>query len=560
VILPAAADEFTLEDLTITGGDLTDESGGGLYFNDAGIGTLRRVTVTGNTATAAALDLDGGGIYLEAGASPSMAIEDSTISSNTVSRTDGHAGAAPAGGGISASGGVLSTLTIKRSIIGPNNAVTIPGSPSTSPGGGGLLALVSDTTIEDTTFRDNSAARGGGIFKTGGGAFVMRRSTVRDNTTTSSGGGIVAFGVMTIENSTISGNTAGADGGGLRASGLAIKTLDQVTLADNSATGAGDGLSNVTGTIELKRTILDNTGGDNCSSSGTATYTTLGDNLIATAEVADCGLDATKDDIDSTDPDLQPLADNGGETETQAILSGSAARDEVSFGSCPGTLAEDQRAIARPGGGSPLCDIGAYEYAETDSDGVEDGVDNCPNDANASQKDTDGDGAGDACDADDDNDAVADAADNCRTTANASQLDSDGDGAGDACDTTPHGTDVVLELSAKKKLKTGKPVKVKATCPDESCELSARATFKVPKAALSIAAKTKKLKTKKRTASLDGGFTQTLKLKLSAKKKKRLMAAATRKADRKKIKVIVKATATDLGGNKDVEKLKLKLK
>ena len=139
------------------------------------------------------------------------------------------------------------------------------------------------------------------------------------------------------------------------------------------------------------------------------------------------------------------------------------------------------------------------------------------------------------------------------------RYDSDGDGAGDACDTTPHGTDVVLELSAKKKLKAGKPVKVKATCPDEACELSARATFKLPKAALSIAAKTKKLKTKKLGVSLDGGVTQTLKLKLSTKKKK-LIAAAKRKSDRKQIKVIVKATATDLGANQDTGKLKLKLK
>ena len=198
--------------------------------------------------------------------------------------------------------------------------------------------------------------------------------------------------------------------------------------------------------------------------------------------------------------------------------------------------------------------------ADDDNDGVNDAGDNCVLTANSDQANADGDAHGDACDPDDDNDSVLDATDNCRTTANASQLDSDGDGAGDVCGPTPHGTDVVLELSAKKKLKAGKPVKVKATCPDESCELSARATFKVPKAALSIAAKTKKLKTKQLVASLDGGVTQTLKLKLSGKNKKKLIAAAKRKSDRKKIKVIIKATATDLGGNKDVEKLKLKLK
>ena len=50
---------------------------------------------------------------------------------------------------------------------------------------------------------------------------------------------------------------------------------------------------------------------------------------------------------------------------------------------------------------------------DTDGDGVLDGVDNCPDDANADQHDTDGDGHGDACDTDDDNDTVLDDVDNC---------------------------------------------------------------------------------------------------------------------------------------------------
>ncbi len=76
--------------------------------------------------------------------------------------------------------------------------------------------------------------------------------------------------------------------------------------------------------------------------------------------------------------------------------------------------------------------------ADTDRDGLADGVDNCPAAPNADQADSDGDAVGDACDPtprgpDTDGDGVPDAADNCPTTANPDQVDGNADGAGDAC-------------------------------------------------------------------------------------------------------------------------------
>lgn len=72
---------------------------------------------------------------------------------------------------------------------------------------------------------------------------------------------------------------------------------------------------------------------------------------------------------------------------------------------------------------------------DTDEDGVNDDIDNCPAVPNSDQKDTDEDGIGDVCDTDDDSDGVNDDVDNCPLAANSDQKDSDGDSIGDVCDT-----------------------------------------------------------------------------------------------------------------------------
>ena len=54
---------------------------------------------------------------------------------------------------------------------------------------------------------------------------------------------------------------------------------------------------------------------------------------------------------------------------------------------------------------------------DSDGDGAGDACDNCLSDTNADQKDTDSDGEGDECDTDKDGDGILNASDNCPTYA-----------------------------------------------------------------------------------------------------------------------------------------------
>lgn len=75
--------------------------------------------------------------------------------------------------------------------------------------------------------------------------------------------------------------------------------------------------------------------------------------------------------------------------------------------------------------------ITTFEPGDQDDDGVPDAVDNCPGLSNPDQRDTDGDGSGDACDPDDDGDGLTDADELTVWFTDPLLFDTDGDGVDD---------------------------------------------------------------------------------------------------------------------------------
>ncbi len=224
---------------------------------------------------------------------------------------------------------------------------------------GAKLAL-SNLTVEKGLAQLGS---GGGIYNSG--TLTVSGSTLSANSA-SSGGGTANSGKLVVRNSTLSGNTASNSGGGILNSGGATLTISNSTLSDNSA-NSGGGIDNE-GTAALRNAIVANSTSDgDCS----GTITDGGYNLSSDIS---CGFKARNKSLPSVKPMLGPLADNGGPTQTHALLKDSPAVDKgKSFGETT-----DQLGLPRPfdlgvidnaprGDGS---DIGAYEQLRCSGDVV----------------------------------------------------------------------------------------------------------------------------------------------------------------------------------------------
>jgi hypothetical protein len=225
--------------------------------------------------------------------------------------------------------------------------------------GGGIYNQGSLVSISDSTINGNGAAYGGGIYNKIG-VMTLDSSTVDTNPATARGGGINTFaaGTLNAANSTISGNTAATEGGGISIESNGKLSMMNSTVCNNSApTGAGiwNYRWNIAAGAVVGNSIVANSiEGENCSGS----ISSSGHNLSSdnTCGFADTG------DLNNTNPDLGPLAQNGGPTRTHALLSSSPAIDSGDNAGCPDT---DQRGVDRPQDGNGdstfICDRGAFE-------------------------------------------------------------------------------------------------------------------------------------------------------------------------------------------------------
>ncbi len=355
---------FVLRDLTIAHG-FTEP---GEYARSACISALsgnvvlERVGVTDcRTYVDPLSGRHGGG----AARAASLVMIDSSITDSFV-HTVQHAGYARGGGALAG------FAILVRSTISGNAAI---GQTAAYSGGGGLFAV--DLVMVDSAITDNyCAATQAGQDSPGGGALVsgtttIVRSSINGNRADGDGGGLFkpqyftgSSGSSSIQNSTIAGNRAGGTGGGL--AGQWPVTIAGSTIAGNySAFGGAVRLEPdvnhlAPGWPDFESTIIaGNTTGPAApyaADLGSPQAVTVfgANNLIGEA---DATLTLPSDTLRG-DPQLLPLADNGGRTQTMALAPGSPAIDAGS--NLLGFVA-DQR-----GGGfvrvhGMVADIGAYE-------------------------------------------------------------------------------------------------------------------------------------------------------------------------------------------------------
>ncbi|MGN6217230.1 MAG: choice-of-anchor Q domain-containing protein [Solirubrobacterales bacterium] len=256
----------------------------------------------------------------------------------------------------------------------------------TLPGdGGGIVVVESEelTLNAINVFGNRASQNGGGIAAPPENSVTIAtnlsiaNSTIAGNHVTGGtgeglGGGIYALGSLSLVNSTVSGNSAEGPTGTSQGGGIVVGpdgvnleatkvTLLNATIAGNSVGtgGVGGGLAvynpamGLEPSFTVRNTIVaGNTVGGTEADCGAASLATSDHNISGDASC----MFTDPSSKQNANPQLGALQNNGGETDTMALLEGSPAVDAGSNEGCPAT---DQRGVTRPQGSA--CDVGAFE-------------------------------------------------------------------------------------------------------------------------------------------------------------------------------------------------------
>ncbi len=421
-----------IQNLTLTGGDIAGVGGAvrsrenltitdvAIVANSTGLGAAGSLGAPGQNGGIGARGGDGGGIFSSGG---TLAVINSTISGNSTGRggnggdggdgsdgtpgqdggNGGDGGSGGYGGGIFTDGGTLvitgSTISGNSTGAGGLSGLAGDGGEGVMGGfggaggdggyggnGGGIYSSVGEVTISLSTISGNFTGFGSAGAAGGEPGYGVLGGDGGDGGDGGSGGGLYSVeGQLEISMSTITGNQAGGggnggdsgaggligvngadgNGGGVFSFGNDPVLIDNSIIAANQAAGLAPDLQTGSVTLNIDYSLIGNGEGLQINSS-------IG-NLIGTG-------------VAPINPLLGPLADNGGTTQTHALLPSSPAIDagdssvvfnagEFDQRGTPFVRVEDGDFVA---GG--ILDFGAYEAqtpptADFDQDQDVDGSD-----------------------------------------------------------------------------------------------------------------------------------------------------------------------------------------
>ena len=253
-------------------------------------------------------------------------------------------------------GGVTSDfLTINDSVISSNNAAN---------SGGGMYAYTSLSMNTSTVNNNKAKFLGGGIQ---GVTLTIYGSTINGNSA-GTGGGLLADLAVVITNSTVSGNSAG------QGSGIDTPSLQSTWVTITANTGAGQNgglgwyLENGGQPSSLSHTVIAGNLPGNSSFAhdfDTSSAITVGGdhswigtmNATAQNDLANGVLIASCPTLG-----LGPLANNGGGTQTHALVPGSCLIDAGGTTTPIPGIVYDQRGMGFARFVNTHSDIGAFEY------------------------------------------------------------------------------------------------------------------------------------------------------------------------------------------------------